>query len=46
MKIYNKNEKYTLHFVFHTKYLDIKFSWIHVTKNIEITYQLVRRQET
>ena len=46
-QINNENEKYALHFIFHTNILHIKFSWIHV-KNIyiKITYQLVRRQET
>ena len=42
MKINNENEKYTLH----TNILHIKFSWIHVMKNIKITYQLVKKQET
>ena len=38
MKTNNENgKKYILH---------IKFSWIHVMKNIKISYQLVRRQET
>ena len=46
MKINNENEKYILHFIFHTIILHIKFSWIHVMKNIKITYQLVKRQET
>ena len=47
MKINNENEKYTLHFIFHTNILHIKFSWIHaMKKNIKIPYQLVRRQET
>ena len=37
-----------IHYIscFHTNILHIKFSWIHVMKNIKITYQLVRRQET
>ena len=43
MKINNENENYILHFIFHT---NIKFSWIHVMKNIKISYQLVRKQET
>ena len=46
MKINNENEKYTLHFIFHTNILHIKLSWIHVMKNIKMTYQLVKRQET
>ena len=47
IKINNENEKYTLHFIFHTNILHIKFSWIHVMENnIKTTYQLVRRQET
>ena len=46
MKINNENEKYILHFIFHTNILDIKFSCIHVMTNIKITYQLVMRQET
>ena len=46
MEINNENEIYTSHFMFHTNILHIKFSWIHVVKNIKITYQLVRRQET
>ena len=44
MKIYNENEKYILHFMFSYKYLHIKFSWIHVMKNIKITYQVMGRQ--
>ena len=31
---------------FHTTILHIKFSWMHVMKNIKITSQLVKRQET
>ena len=46
MKINNENEKYTLHFIFHTNILHIKFKWINVMKNIKLTYQLVSRQET
>ena len=46
MKINNENEKYTLLFIFHTNIPHIKFLWIYVMKNIKITYQLVRRQET
>ena len=46
MEINNENEKYILHFIFHTNILRIKFSWIHVMKNIKRTYQLVKRQET
>ena len=47
MNINNENETY-IHNIscFHTNILHIKFSWIHVMKNIKITYQLVRRQET
>ena len=46
IKINNENEKYILHFIFNTNILHIKFSWIHVMKNIKITYQFVKRQET
>ena len=46
MKIQNENEKYILHFIFHANILHIKFSWIHVMKNVNITYQLMGRQET
>ena len=47
MEINNENEKYALHFIFHTNILHIQFSWIHVMKKIiKITYQLARRQET
>ena len=47
MKINNENEKYTLHFIFHTKYLHIKSSRIPVIKKrIKRTYQLMRRKET
>ena len=46
MEISNENEKYILHFIFHTSILHIKFSWIHVMKTIKISYQLLRRQET
>ena len=42
----NENENYTLHFMFSYKYLHIKSSRIHVMKDIKITYQLVRRQDT
>ena len=37
-----------IHYIscFHTNILHIKFSLIHVMKNIKISYQLVRRQET
>ena len=35
MKINNENENYTLHFIFHTNILQIKFSWIHVIKIIK-----------
>ena len=47
MKINNENETYMYYIsCLHTNILNIKFSWIHVMKNIKITYQLVRRQET
>ena len=47
MKINNENEKYTLHFMFHTNILHIKSSRIPVMNNdVKITYQLVRRQDT
>ena len=42
----NENENYTLHFMFSYKYSTYQISWIHVMKNIKITYQLVRRKET
>ena len=35
MKINNENENYTLHFIFHTNILHIKFSWIHVMKKYQ-----------
>ena len=34
-KINNENEKYIIHFIFHTDILHIKFSWIHVIENIK-----------
>ena len=46
MEINNENENYILHFIFHINILHIEFSCIHVMKNIKMTYQLVRRQET
>ena len=46
MKIYNENEKYTLHFIFHTNILHIKSSRIPVMKNdVTITYQVMGRQQ-
>ena len=43
----NENEKYILHFIFHTLHFTYQISWIHVmNNNIKITYQLVRRQDT
>ena len=47
MEINNENEKYILHFIFHSDILHIKSSRIPVMENnIKITYQLVRRQDT
>ena len=46
MKINNENEKYILHLMFSDKYFTYHISWIHVMKNIKISYQLVKRQET
>ena len=46
IKINNENEKYILHFIFHTNIVHIKSSRIPVMINIKITYQLVRRQDT
>ena len=46
MKIYNENEKYTLHFIFHTNILHIKSSRILVMENIvNITYQVMGREK-
>ena len=45
MKINNENEKYILHFIFHTKILHIKSSSIPVMENnVNITYQAMGRQ--
>ena len=45
MKINNENEKYTIHFIFHTKYLRIKSSRLPVVRNdVNITYQVTGRQ--
>ena len=45
MKINNENEKYTLHFIFHTNILHIKSSRIPVMENnVNITYQVMGRQ--
>ena len=45
MKINNENEKYILHFIFHTSILHIKSSRIPVMKNVNITYQVMGRQQ-
>ena len=46
MKINNKNEKYTLHFIFNTNILHIKSSRIPVMENdVNITYQVMGRQQ-
>ena len=46
MKINNENEKYILHFIFHTNILHIKSSRIHVMEqNVNITYQVMGRQQ-
>ena len=46
MKIYNENEKYTLHFIFHTNILHIKSSRIPVMENdVKITYQVMGKHE-
>ena len=45
IKIYNENENYTLHFIFHTNILHIKSSRIPVMKNVNITYQVMGRQQ-
>ena len=45
MEINNENEKYILHFIFHTKILHIKSSRISVMENnVNITYQVMGRQ--
>ena len=46
MKIYNENEKYTLHFIFHTNILYIKSSRIPVMKSdVNMTNQVMGRQQ-
>ena len=46
MKINNENEKYILHFIFHTNILHIKSSRIPVMENnVNITYQVMGRQQ-
>ena len=45
MKLNNENEKYILHFKFHTKILHIKSSSIPVIQNVNITYQVMGRQK-
>ena len=46
MEINNENEKYILHFIFHTKILHIKSSRIPVMENdVNITYQVMGRQQ-
>ena len=45
MKTNNENETYTIHFMFHTNILHIKFSSIQVIKNIKIAYQVMGRQQ-
>ena len=44
MKINNENEKYILHFIFHTNILHIKSSRIPIMLNVNITYQVMGRQ--
>ena len=45
MKINNENEKYILHFIFHTNILHIKSSRIpEMENNVNITYQVMGRQ--
>ena len=46
MKINNENKKY-IYITFHNsyKYSTYQNSWIHVLKNIKITYQVMRRQQ-
>ena len=46
IEINNDNEKYTLHFIFHTNILQIKSSRIPVMENnVNITYQVIGRQQ-
>ena len=46
MMINNENEKYVLHFIFHTDILHIKSSRIPVMENnVNITYQVMGRQK-
>ena len=46
MKVNNENEKYMLHFMFHTNILHIKSSRIPVMENdVNITYQVMGRQQ-
>ena len=46
MELYNENEIYTLHFIFHTNILQIKSSMIPVMENdVNITYQVMGRQQ-
>ena len=45
MKTNNENETYTIHFIFHTNILHIKFPWIHVIKEYQNNiYQVMGRQ--
>ena len=46
MKISNENEKYILHFIFHTNILHIKSSRIPIMEiKVNITYQVMGRQQ-
>ena len=45
MEINNENEKYALHFIFHTNVLHILSSRIPVMKKVNITYQVMGRQQ-
>ena len=46
MEINNENEKYILHFIFHTNILHIKSSRIPVMENdVNTTYQVMGRQK-
>ena len=46
MKINNENEKYMLHFIFHTNISHIKSSTIPVMENnVNITYQVMGGQQ-
>ena len=46
MEINNENEKYALHFIFHTNILHIKSSRIPIMENnVNITYQVMGRQQ-